>query len=72
MLRHLDQIITDSNLPGITIDELENQLVSRTRLALDCLLFNAPDFYRFLSYYGQNHFNVEINQGYIFVHKKWK
>lgn len=36
------------------------------------MLFNTPDFYRFLSYYGQNYFNVQINMGYFIVYKKWQ
>ena len=54
------------------MEELYNQLFAKTGLNLDCMLFNTPDFYRFLSYYGQNYFNVEINMGYFIVYKKWK
>ena len=52
------------------MEELYNQLKNKTGLALDCMLFEAPDFYNFLSYYGQNYFTVQINMGYFIVYKK--
>lgn len=44
----------------------------KTGLVLDCQLFNMPDFYRFLSIYGNNFSSIQIKMGYIIVYRKWQ
>lgn len=36
------------------------------------MLFNTPDFYQFLAYYGQNYFEIQVHMGYLVVYKKWQ
>jgi hypothetical protein len=45
--------------------------MAHTGMMIDFTLFNAPDFYQFLAYYGQNYFDVQVHMGCFLVYKKW-
>lgn len=55
----------------MAMEELYNQFTIKTGMVLDFMLFNTPDFYQFLAYYGQNYFEIQVHMGYFLVYKKW-
>lgn len=64
------KVINSSNVKGMVIEELYNQLSGKIGFFLDYRMFHVPDFVNFISYYGQNYFDVQNNMGYIIVYKK--
>jgi hypothetical protein len=55
----------------MAMEELYNQFTTKTGMIMDFMLFNTPDFYQFLAYYGQNYFELQVHMGYFLVYKKW-
>lgn len=64
-------ILYTSKLSGMAIEELYNQLNLKLNFTFDCSVFNSPDFYHFLGYYGQNYFEVQLHMGFFIVYSRW-